>query len=111
MATDLNTILRPWFTEYNEEIRSLAKEALTIPEDEREDWLHETIDGHEWVIYTFWARCVLVATDNPDSYEEEMGEPAKTVEAQAYMAIMHDVRAMIPAYETEASQSDFASEA
>ena len=108
---DLNEILRPWFTEYNEEIRSLAKEAIKIPEDERDDWLHDTIDGHEWVIYTFKARCVLVATDNPDAYEEEMGEPAKTVEAQAYMAIMHDVRAMIPAYLEEVSESDFASEA
>jgi hypothetical protein len=81
-----------WLSEYHAEIRSLAEEYGKQPEDTREDWLHETIDGHEWIIYTWQARCVLVATDNPDAYEGEMGEKPGTVEQAAYMAMCVDVR-------------------
>lgn len=95
METDLSSILAPWFREYHAEIRNLAREALAIPEKDRDEWIHQTIDGHEWVIYTFKARCVLIATDNPDAYMEDFGEPPPTVEAQAYAAMMRDVREAI----------------
>ena len=113
MSVDLHEALRPWFTAYNEEIRSLAKEYATQPASTRDEWLNETCDGHEWVIYTFKARCVLIATDNPDAYEDEMGEPAPKVEAAAMMAIMADVRAAAGELpdEDEDDQADQAGEA
>jgi hypothetical protein len=87
--------LRILSRDYNEEIRALAIEALKQSEDEREDWLHETIDGHERVIYTYKARVVLICTDNPDAYEDEMGEKPAGPEQAAYMAMMTDVREML----------------
>lgn len=87
--------LRVLYRDYMEDVRDLAREALTKPEDERDDWLHETIDGHERVIYTHKARIVLVCSENPDAYEDEMGEKPGTVEQAAYMAIMADVRDLL----------------
>ena len=57
-----------------------------------EDWLHETIDGHEWVIITWKARLVLVCSDNPDAYEDDMGEKPTSPEVAAYAAMQRDVR-------------------
>ena len=55
-------------------------------------WLHETIDGHQRVIYTFRAKLGLLASSNEDAYQAELGEPAPTVESACYMAMMADVR-------------------
>lgn len=81
---------------YNDEIRSIAEEANEGVKSgeitDLDDWLHETIDGHEFVIYTHKARLVLVATDHPDAYEDEYGDEQHTVEQAAYAAMMRDVR-------------------
>ena len=93
METDLNETFRPWRQEYYTEIRALADEYQKQPEESREDWLHEAIDGHEFVIYTYKARCVLVATDNPTAWEDEFGERSSGPEQEAYAAMMADVHA------------------
>lgn len=59
-----------------------------------EDWLHEVVDGHEWVIYTWKARCVAVASDQ-DTAELclEIGiEGIPTPEQVAFLCIEADVR-------------------
>jgi hypothetical protein len=96
--SDITDPVRDMERIYRAEIRSLAKEYLRQPKDTREDWLHETIDGHEWVIYTFKAQCVLVATDHPDAYEEQYGDKPETMEAAAYGAIIYDIRKMADAF-------------
>lgn len=83
--------LRALRADYFAKIRSIALEALNQPEDDRDDWLHETLDGHEYVIYTYKARVVLVCTDHPDVYKDEMGEEPETPEQAAYMAMRADV--------------------
>jgi hypothetical protein len=83
---------------YMDEVRALATEAAKLPEEERYDWIHEAVDGHEYIIYTFKARCVLVATDNPEAYEEELGEKPPTVEAAACMAMISDVTDLAESY-------------
>jgi hypothetical protein len=82
-------VVRQW---YFDEIRAIVEEAKTKGEDEVEDYLHETIDGHEFVIYTYKARLVMICTDHPDAFEEEMGDKPETVEQAAYGAMMADVR-------------------
>ncbi len=91
--------------EYMDEIRSIAANIVAehydpetqepIDSDECEQYLTETIDGHEWVIYTHKAKIVAVVTDSPDAYEDEMGEKAPTVEAAAYFSMLADVRDML----------------
>lgn len=89
--SDISKIVDELTRWYYPEIRELAEEYLRQPEDERDEWLHETIDGHEFVIYTYKARLVLVATDHPDDMRDELGHSG-TVEQQAYFAMVRDVR-------------------
>lgn len=102
---DAMSTLRRW---YYDEIRSLAAEAVRefpFPADEndddeneepRADWLHETIDGHEFVIYTVKAQAVILASDSHDAMEDETGEKG-TDEQRAYFAMLADVREQIEA--------------
>ena len=52
------------YREYHDEILAIAKEAIARGEDERSDYIHETIDGHELIIYTNRNLLVLQHTDN-----------------------------------------------
>jgi hypothetical protein len=87
--------LRALYADYFTEIRALATEALSQPEDTREDWLHETIDGHGRVIYTHKAKLVGICTDHPDACEDETGETPKSPEAAAYWSMLADVRDLL----------------
>ena len=49
------------------------------------------MDSEQRIIYTHYARETLLFVDNPDAYEEDMGEKPQTVEAQAYYAMLQDV--------------------
>lgn len=102
---DAMRILRRW---YFDEIRSLAEEAMKeYPvkredpdddrssdenEEDRDTWLHETIDGHEFVIYTAKACAVALCSDNADAEEEETGEKSTDDSRRAYFAMRADVR-------------------
>ena len=69
-------------SEYNEEIRDLATsmvdEAMANNDNDsnaaleaiQEDVLHETIDGHQWVIYYAYNDDVLKYSDNDEAYQD-----------------------------------------
>ncbi len=72
---------------YREEVNGLAMEIKEELEEKIEDgeggeplreWLletlHERIDGHARVIYTFKAKVGLLVTENADAYVEDFGE-------------------------------------
>lgn len=82
--------------EYWSEVRELAVETLTLPADEQMDWLHETIDGHEFVIYTAKALCVLMHTNNDDEVFEsgdlaDCKNSTAVYSRMAYFAMVADV--------------------
>lgn len=96
--------LRVLRADYYSDIRGLALEARQAMAEglinqhlgrgrelDLSDWLHEAIDGHHRVIYTLQAKIGLLCSDNEDAYQEEMGEPAPSVEAQCYFAMRADV--------------------
>lgn len=63
--------------EYWKEIDELCAEALEQAREgktEPHDWLWETLDGHQWVIYTGYAFDVLKHSDN-DGYAIEAWGP------------------------------------
>ena len=57
--------------EYFEQVEAIAEEYSKQPEGEQYDWLHQTIDNHEWIIYTWKAKHVMLWTDNEDAIWEE----------------------------------------
>lgn len=75
-----------------------------IPGEDREEylreWVDQTTDGHEFVIYTHKARLVLVATDNPDAYSE-LGSETQTPETMACCALRADVWELLEARRDE----------
>jgi hypothetical protein len=79
----------------------IAREALEIEdEDERETFLNESVDGSEWVIYTYRARLVAVLTDNVDAISDAIGgDVSPTPVAIAYFAMLADVRQQMASLE------------
>lgn len=82
--------------EYWKEVDEVAKEVAdeTREQDEDRNWafdrLWETIDGHQWIIYTWAYPWVLMHTDNEDMLFDEMG----TQQAESYSQIMQQMAFM-----------------
>jgi hypothetical protein len=55
------------------------------------EWLHETLDGSEEVIYTARSKAVLLASSNEDAYVEELGEVPPNVHTAAFWALRADI--------------------
>lgn len=91
--------LRAW---YYGRVRSITEgvldEMLRGNVSDLNEYLHETIDGTDIVIYTYKAQCALLASDNDDAMEDETGERG-TFEAMAYFAMRADVVELLQAFE------------
>lgn len=83
-------------TEYQQEIQELA-EAIQQEAKEYGNDLHdvawETIDSHEWVIYTAKARQVGCFVSNPDAWKEYGGDFSD--EVRAFAGMQEDVMDII----------------
>ena len=62
-------------------IRDLSQEIIKAIHDDEitdsdalQDRIHEDCDGSQWVIYTFKAQQVLLASDNDGAYADDFGE-------------------------------------
>jgi hypothetical protein len=85
--------------------------AYTVQHREREEgvdpreflteWVDETTDGHEFVIYTYKAKCVLLASDNEDAIDDLGMDGTHSVEARACFALRADVWAGLEARDDE----------
>ena len=99
--------------QYWEEIRHLVKYfsdddpkgdgwASDYGEDtDKQDAMHEVLDGHEFVIYNAKALAVLQHSRNHNAYQEQIGELPKADDflsmcpPMAYMAMRQDVSDMM----------------
>lgn len=94
---------------YWQEIHSIVDDAKTKINDgtitdmeSLETWLHETIDNHQWIIYTKYNFYVLLFSDNESAYADNFGseglvkDDAINWTAMAYCAMKADVRAAMP---------------
>lgn len=91
---DLDGALRELRMEYRAQVSAIAQDVLDESRTHGRivhEQLHETIDGHEWVIYTHKAQVVALVSSNADAYAEEIGEPPPDESARAYMAMTRDV--------------------
>jgi hypothetical protein len=93
---DINEAMRPIEAAYMATVRSIAEEAFAETDpDGRSNMVWESVDGNEWVIYTYRAQLALVCSENSDAWYEEGGEPATdgaiNWSALAYAAMSADV--------------------
>lgn len=90
--------------QYANECSDIARELVdecNADEEQMQDRLHETIDGHQWIIYTFHNMQVLQHSKNEDAYFDDFG--TLTAESfsdamvkMAFAAFMRDVQEEIP---------------
>jgi len=76
-------------SEYWKEVTSIAKGVLEEAAVNRQgsdtsDLLHEAIDGHQWIIYTWAYPYVLIHSRSEDAFFDQMG----ATEATSYQQIM-----------------------
>ena len=70
------------YQEYREEVCRIAQDVIEEASEygqDVHDVVHETVDGHQWVIYYAYNDDVIKHTSNPDSWEdcytaEDIGE-------------------------------------
>lgn len=81
-----------------EDLRDAVKSGEVSDVEEAETWLHETVDGHQYVIYTHLNFRVLQFADNRDALSDELGAECLLRDGNvnwagmAYMALLADVR-------------------
>ena len=87
--------------EYFKECRAIATEIVKECDGDEEtiqDKLHETIKGHQWIIYTFYNLQVLTHSRNENAYFDEFGvsldtaDFSSTMAKLAYFSMMTDVQ-------------------
>lgn len=103
MARDTEKLITD--RDYWKEVQNIKKEALreykdwgrdTDPNEWLSDWLHQTIDGHQWIIYTWYNTQVLTHSRNDDAYFENYGPLeadgfSDAVQKMAFAAFYEDV--------------------
>lgn len=96
--SDFQEAMRPLNRWYESEIRSLVedfekqiKSGEIEDADDLEMTISETLDNHEFVIYTGQSWAVCLCSSHENAYEEEMGTKPPTIEAQALWAMRTDV--------------------
>lgn len=86
--------------EYYSECQSIATETVKECEGNEEsiqDQLHEAVDGHQWIIYTFYNLQVLQHSRNENAYFDDFGplvadDFSSCMAKLAYAALMADVQ-------------------
>jgi hypothetical protein len=77
-----------------------VKEGEISDQEGLEQALNEAVEGTQRVIYTFQAKLGMLATNNPDAWEE-LGLESPTVEQMMFCAMEADVRAQLEAEDVE----------
>jgi len=101
-VSQANDVLRREYYDAVREIAAEAEEMVKKGEIEDEDglteWVEQSVDGSQWIIYTRRNFQVLQYSDNDSAYVEQLGEVPVTDAtdinwaALAYMAMLTDVR-------------------
>lgn len=89
----LREALRPIEDEYREDYKAIAAEALDEHPGDEEDqraFIRESVEGSEWVIYTYLARAVLLLSENADAHEDCWTASNPTAPEIAYCAMVAD---------------------
>jgi hypothetical protein len=84
-----------------EEAEALCKSGELADAEALDEWLHETVDGSDRVIYTWKAQRLLLCTENQDAMADEYGTEGLVEDGSvnwggmAYHALLADVRELL----------------
>lgn len=104
--SDHNAKLGISYHDYRRQIREIATRAAVVRllDGDEHEYLHRAIDGHEFIIYTNKALCILIHTSNDDAGFEELGRDflvgadsmSDIYTRAAYWAMIADIRDQDP---------------
>ncbi len=85
--------------EYYEQCRAIVAECTAEAEgdeDRMNELIHEAIDSHQWIIYTFYNLEILRISQNTDAYFDNFGKLeaadfSSAVQSMAFAAFEADV--------------------
>lgn len=86
--------------EVGDDLIARIKSGEIEDEDDLQTAIHEDIDGHQRIIYTFRAKISLLASDNEDAIDDT-GAENPTVEQRAYWAMRRDVEEYLAAHDVD----------
>lgn len=100
-------------SEYYAEVCAVAQAVLTESRDESrdvQDVLFEAVDGHQWIIYTFYNLQVLTHSRNDAAYFDSFGPLdasgfSDAVQKMAYAAFEQDVQDAIAELQNESEEA------
>ena len=97
--------LRVLRASYWESVRDIAEDIAGEPDltaDDVSDRVAESVDGSQWIIYTWRARLVRSLSDHGDAYEEygfgfmrDADDLDDSITRAAYLAMHDDVREVL----------------
>lgn len=113
---DNNAKIGITYFDYWQQVRQIATTAKVrelLDQGDVQDYLHETIDGHAYIIYTFKAMAVLMHTCNDDAAWDDQGQHwlheassmSDLYTRAAYWAMLADVRDCEPDDDVEITLS------
>jgi hypothetical protein len=100
VADAMNLMRRAYYSDVRDDAREIKAAIENDEISDREalqDRIHETCDGSQWVIYTFKAQIVLLASDNDGAYGDSYGSEGIVTDgainwsALAYAAMERDI--------------------
>jgi hypothetical protein len=95
MKTEIDESIRTLRAAYYTAVKSLAEEVMDDSNwqgtGERSDRIHESVDGSEWVIYTWRNRVVALVSDNSSEALDEIESHDNIEAVRAYYAMRADV--------------------
>lgn len=114
LSDSLSAITREYYEHIEDIALDLIKDLAEYPDTNRDlyERLHEAIDSHAWVIYTFKAKVVCLVSDNPQASIEDYGIESVLTDgeinwsAMAFGAMQADVQDWLHLYEIELWDSD-----
>lgn len=88
--------IRPIALRYRENVNFIAAKALEITdEDEHHKFVHDSVDGSEWITYYQNARAVAMVTGNLDALQKASivvdFDSVRSLTALAFFAMQEDV--------------------
>ena len=81
-----------------EECKRAVKDGEVSDDSELSDYLHQSIDGTQRVIYTHQARVGMACTDNADAWQE-CGDSLPDVSVQMFWAMQADVQDRLESFD------------
>ncbi len=102
----VSAIRADYYGDVRDMAKNLAERMKAGDVEDFSDALHDAVDDCQRCIYTFQAKLGLLASDNEDAMEEELGDDNGTPEQRMYWALRADIVEHLEACHVDVNDPD-----